>query len=227
MQADCLPAEPQGSPRQVVKNPPANAGDARDVSSPGLGNKDPLEEGMASYASILAWKIPRQRSLVGYSSWGHKESNTTEATARTHSRLTVRPHGLQPARLLCPPDFPGKNTRAGCQFLLQGTFTTQESNPHLLHKQVDSLLLRYQGSPWTQRHTHKKRQYKETWEEDGHLQAKGGGLGKPSLTALGRNQLCWNPDVRFLASRSKTNFCFLSLFFKFAVLCYISPSKLT
>ena len=43
------------------------------------------------------------------------------------------PHGLQPARLLCPWDFPGKHTRVACHFLLQGIFLTQGSNPHLLH----------------------------------------------------------------------------------------------
>ena len=32
---------------------------------------------------------------------------------------SVQPHGLQPARLLCPWDSPGKNTRVGCHFLLQ------------------------------------------------------------------------------------------------------------
>ena len=45
-------------------------------------------------------------------------------------------------RLLCPWDFPGKNARAGCHFLLQGIFPTQESNPcllYLLHWQVGSL----------------------------------------------------------------------------------------
>ena len=31
------------------------------------------------------------------------------------------PHGLQPIRLLCPWDFPGKNTGVGCHFLLQGS----------------------------------------------------------------------------------------------------------
>ena len=36
----------------VVKNPPANAGDTRDVV-PSLGQKDPLEEGMASHSSLL------------------------------------------------------------------------------------------------------------------------------------------------------------------------------
>ena len=30
-----------------------------------------------------------------------------------------RPHGLQPTRLLCPWDFPGKSTEVGCHCLLQ------------------------------------------------------------------------------------------------------------
>ena len=46
---------------------------------------------------------------------------------------SLRPHGLQPARLLCLWDFPGNNTRVGCHFLLQGIFPTQGSNPGLLH----------------------------------------------------------------------------------------------
>ena len=32
-----------------------------------LGQEDPLEKGMATNTSILAWRIPWQRSLVGYS----------------------------------------------------------------------------------------------------------------------------------------------------------------
>ena len=47
------PGFPGGS---VVKNLPANAGDARDIRS--LGQEDPLEEEMATHSSILAWKIP-------------------------------------------------------------------------------------------------------------------------------------------------------------------------
>ena len=41
----------------MVKNPAANAGDARDV---GLipGREDPLEEEMATHSRCLAWKIP-------------------------------------------------------------------------------------------------------------------------------------------------------------------------
>ena len=46
---------------------------------------------------------------------------------------SLRPHGLQPARILCPWDSPGKNTGVGCQFHLQGIFPTQGSNPGFLH----------------------------------------------------------------------------------------------
>ena len=45
---------------------------------------------------------------------------------------SLRPHGLQPSRFLCPRGFPGKNTGVGCHFLLQGVFPTQGSKLHLL-----------------------------------------------------------------------------------------------
>ena len=43
-----------------------------------LGQEDPLEKEMATHSSILTWRIPGQRSLVGYSPLGHKESKMTE-----------------------------------------------------------------------------------------------------------------------------------------------------
>ena len=43
------------------------------------------------------------------------------------------PHGLQSTKLLCPWNYPGKNTGVGCHFLLQGIFLTQESDPGLPH----------------------------------------------------------------------------------------------
>ena len=60
----------------------------------------------------------------------------------SHS-YSVPPCGLQPARLFCPCDSPGKNTGVGCCALLQGIFPTQELNLLLLHVQpwqVGSLL---------------------------------------------------------------------------------------
>ena len=43
-----------------------------------LGQEDPLGKEMAIHSSTLAWKIPWTESLVGYSPWGCKESDTTE-----------------------------------------------------------------------------------------------------------------------------------------------------
>ena len=70
----------------VVKNPPANAGDIRDVGSipgsgisPGGGHGNPLP--------YFCLENPHgQRSLAGggASSWGCKESDTTEATKHRH-----------------------------------------------------------------------------------------------------------------------------------------------
>ena len=45
----------------------------------------------------------------------------------------MQPYGLEPARLLCPWDAPGKSTEVGCHALLQELFPTQGSNPRLLH----------------------------------------------------------------------------------------------
>ena len=47
----------------VVKNPPANAGDIRDMVQ-SLGWEDPLEEAMTTHSSILAWRIPCTEELV-------------------------------------------------------------------------------------------------------------------------------------------------------------------
>ena len=53
--------------------------------------------------------------------------------------VCLKPHGLQPTRLLCPWNFPGKNTRVCYLFLLHGILPTQGSSLRLLHWQEDSL----------------------------------------------------------------------------------------
>ena len=45
-----------------------------------LGWEDPLKEGMTTYSSILAWRIPWTEQPGGYSPWGRKKSDTTEVT---------------------------------------------------------------------------------------------------------------------------------------------------
>ena len=56
------------------------------------------------------------------------------------------PHGLQPTRLLCPWNSPGKNTEMGCHSLLQGIFLTQGLNPGLLYCRQILYHLSHQGS---------------------------------------------------------------------------------
>ena len=65
----------------MVKNPPANAGDIRDLDwipgsgrSPGEGHGNPLQW------VFLPGEFHGQRSLVGYSPRGHTESDMTDAT---------------------------------------------------------------------------------------------------------------------------------------------------
>ena len=67
-----------------------------------------------------------------------KTSVCAHAQSLSSMRLFVTPWTMQPARLLCLWDFPGKNTRLG-HFLFQRIFLTQGLNPHLLHWQADSL----------------------------------------------------------------------------------------
>ena len=61
---------------QVVKNPPANSGDVGVVGSIS-SQKDPLGKEMATFLFLLE-KSHGQRSLAGYSTWGCRESDTTE-----------------------------------------------------------------------------------------------------------------------------------------------------
>ena len=65
----------------------------------------------------------------------------------TQSCLTLRPHGLQPTRLLHPWNFLGKSTGVGCHFLLQGIFPTQGLSLGLPHCRQTLYHLIHQGIP--------------------------------------------------------------------------------
>ena len=58
-----------------------------------LGQEDPLEKGMATHSSILAWKIP----WMGYSQWGHKELDMTKHARRASliAQLVKNPPAIQ------------------------------------------------------------------------------------------------------------------------------------
>ena len=74
-------------------------------------------------------------SLVKHNANVLSVHNESESENVTHLVLfhSLGSHGLQPTRLLCPWNSPGKNTGVGCHFLLQGIFLTLGSNPGLLH----------------------------------------------------------------------------------------------
>ena len=71
---------------QMVKNPPATW----EICVQSLGREDPLEEGMASHSSILAWRIPWTEKPGGLQSMGHKESDMTEGLSTHVIKITVK-----------------------------------------------------------------------------------------------------------------------------------------
>ena len=59
---------------QTVKNLPA----MQETQVQSVGSEDPLEKEMATTPVFLPGQFHGQRSLVGYSPWSCKESDTTE-----------------------------------------------------------------------------------------------------------------------------------------------------
>ena len=57
----------------------------------------------------------------------------------------LQPHGMQPARLLCPWNSPGKNIRVGCHFLLQWIFQPRKQTS-VPWRKTESLPLSHQES---------------------------------------------------------------------------------
>ena len=70
---------------QLIKNPPA----MRETWVQSLGWEDPLENGMATHFSILAWRIPW---TVG--PWNHKEWDTTERLSLHFTSTTTQARKL-------------------------------------------------------------------------------------------------------------------------------------
>ena len=71
----------------MVKNLPA----MQETCVRSLGGEDPLEKGMATHSSILAWEIPLTEEPGGpYSPWGHEEPDMTEQLSLTHTLRFTR-----------------------------------------------------------------------------------------------------------------------------------------
>ena len=66
--------------------------------------EDPLEKEMSTHSSILAWKIPWTRNLVGYSPQSCKELDTTEWLSSTCTILTVS-YPRVTNKLICSPHY--------------------------------------------------------------------------------------------------------------------------
>ena len=78
----------------VVKNLPANVGDARNVGSiPGSGI-DSLEKEMATHSNILAWKIPWTQEPSGLQSMGLQRVRHDCARLHAHTHTHTHTHTL-------------------------------------------------------------------------------------------------------------------------------------
>ena len=74
------------------------------------------------------------------------EPSMQRVCSRSAVSIALQSHGLQPTRLLCPWNFPLKNTGVGCHILLQGIFLTLGSNLCLCITWVGRQILYYCGS---------------------------------------------------------------------------------
>ena len=95
-------------------------------------------------------RLSQSTSSLSHTATSHQLSISHVLSRFSCFRFFVTP-SMQPARLLCPWDSPGKNTGVGYHALLQGIFPTQGLNPRLLcllHWQVDSVPTVPPGKPF-------------------------------------------------------------------------------
>ena len=80
-----------------------------------------------SSPSPPAFNLSQHQGLFQWGSSSHQVAKVSglpynpwvkEPARSLQSCLPLRPYGLQPSRLLCPQDFPGKNTGVDCHFFL-------------------------------------------------------------------------------------------------------------
>ena len=74
---------------QIVKNSPA----MQEAWVRALDREDPLEKRIVTHSSILAWGIPWSEESVGYSPWGHQESDMAKKTSLLYAKGEPAPLG--------------------------------------------------------------------------------------------------------------------------------------
>ena len=75
---------------QTVKNPPAKQ-ETQETQVRSLGWEDPLEEGMATLSSILAWRIPWTEEPVRLQSMGSQSWTLLKQLSR-HAHTLIQKH---------------------------------------------------------------------------------------------------------------------------------------
>ena len=138
----------------MVKNSPA----MRETWVWSLGWEDPLEEGMTSRSSILAWSIPMDRgawratvhgvakSWTRLSDWTEQNCDNISMYVFTESH-SVMSDSLRSHGLYSPWNSPCQNTAVHSCSLLQGIFPTKGSNPGLLRCRQSLNQLSHERSP--------------------------------------------------------------------------------
>ena len=76
--------------------------------------------------------VPKESAFSWFCSFWQKVCASFSCSIASVMSDSLQPCGLQPAKLLCPWNYPGKNTGVGLHALLQGIFPTQRSNPGLM-----------------------------------------------------------------------------------------------
>ena len=87
---------------------------------------------------VVKWQVPKKRDMY---------LNVVPCVWIGHSVMSdsLRPHGLCPARFLCPLNSPGKNSRVGCHFLLRNV-VLYEFKEERYYLQLIVEYLRLEGS---------------------------------------------------------------------------------
>ena len=152
-----------------------------------------VESFFISYSSCSRVNVPLHMTLTRWRNLveGHFAKAPNRTTKQARKRFTIPTYIVRKvtvkvkllsrvrlfetpwiaSRVLCPWDFPGKNTGVGCHLLLQEGLLSQGSNPRLLsllHWEADFLQLSHQGSPQPAPDPEQSQQF-ECWEHLNYL----------------------------------------------------------